>query len=84
MLPSRGGLGRTILSKIAALQDTATIAGNHADIFDALTAGRPYRKAMTITDALELMARDVDTAIDPECFAALRRGLAKMQRVAAA
>ena len=104
-------LGRTILSKIAALQDTATIAGNHherldgkgyphgiggrdidldtrivtvADIFDALTADRPYRKAMTITDALELMARDVNTAIDPECFAALQRGLAKMQRVAAA
>ena len=103
-------LGRIILSKIAALQDTAVIAGNHherldgngyprgiagqyidldtrivtvADIFDALTADRPYRKAMTITEALELMERDLNIAIDPSCFAALQRGLVKMQRVAA-
>eukprot|EP01037_Dinobryon_pediforme_P002436 gene2436-2474_t len=44
-----------------------------ADIFDALTANRPYRKAMTTNTALEIMAKDISTAIDPECFAALVR-----------
>ncbi|WEK02919.1 MAG: HD domain-containing protein [Candidatus Devosia phytovorans] len=103
-------LGRTILSKIAALVDTAVIAGNHherldgkgypmgigadeidldtrivttADIFDALTADRPYRKAMQVSVAIDLMARDVDTAIDPICFAALQRGLTRMHEIAA-
>ena len=71
-------LGRGILSKIAAFQDMARIAGDHhekldgrgyphgikaeaidldtrivtvADIFDALTADRPYRKAMPVSAA---------------------------------
>jgi len=49
-----------------------------ADIFDALTADRPYRKAMPATEALALMSDMVDTAIDGRCFAALRRGLASV------
>ncbi len=103
-------LGRTILSKIAALKDTAPIAGNHherldgkgypfgidasdidmdtrivttADIFDALTADRPYRKAMPVTEALDIMRRDIDTAIDRSCFDALVLGLKQVQRIAA-
>ena len=48
-----------------------------ADIFDALTADRPYRKAVSETRALEIMAGEVGTAIDPTCFAALRAALAK-------
>jgi putative nucleotidyltransferase with HDIG domain len=103
-------LGRTILSKIAALKDTASIAGNHherldgkgyphgiaasqidaetrivttADIFDALTADRPYRKAMPVSEALEIMRCDIDTAIDRNCFDALVLGLTKVQRIAA-
>ena len=43
-----------------------------ADFFDALTADRPYRSAMSIERALGIMAREVDIAIDPRCFAALQ------------
>jgi HD-GYP domain-containing protein (c-di-GMP phosphodiesterase class II) len=42
-----------------------------ADVFDALTADRPYRPAMPIEKALEIMADMTGTAIDPDCFAAL-------------
>ena len=42
-----------------------------ADIFDALTADRPYRSALPPSEALAIMARDVGTAIDAACFAAL-------------
>jgi HD-GYP domain-containing protein (c-di-GMP phosphodiesterase class II) len=54
-----------------------------ADVFDALTADRPYRKAMFVPDAIELMRKDVGTALDPICFEALQRGLARMNKVAA-
>ncbi|GGB44134.1 metal-dependent phosphohydrolase [Roseibium aquae] len=43
-----------------------------ADIFDALTAARPYRPAMPLHKALSIMEGDVGTAIDPLCFAALK------------
>jgi putative nucleotidyltransferase with HDIG domain len=54
-----------------------------ADIFDALTSERPYRDAMPVNRALALMANDVGTAIDPACFGALNRALAKARPVAA-
>jgi HD-GYP domain-containing protein (c-di-GMP phosphodiesterase class II) len=44
-----------------------------ADIFDAITAERPYRGAIPAPKALEMMAEAVGTALDPVCFAALRR-----------
>ena len=43
-----------------------------ADIFDALTAERPYRPAMPMNEALAIMHTMCGDAIDPECFAALR------------
>ncbi len=46
-----------------------------ADVFDALTAERPYRGPMTVNDALALMSRDVGTAFDSDCFAALNRAM---------
>jgi HD-GYP domain-containing protein (c-di-GMP phosphodiesterase class II) len=46
-----------------------------ADIFDALTADRPYRAAMPVTKALAIMTDMLGTAIDGRCFEALRRGL---------
>lgn len=49
-----------------------------ADVFDALSADRPYRAAMPIEKALGIMAKDVDKAFDPVCFAALERGLARL------
>lgn len=54
-----------------------------ADIFDALTADRPYRRAMPVSQAFEIMRGDLGTAIDPECFAALQRGFARMEQAAA-
>ncbi len=54
-----------------------------ADIFDALTADRPYRKAMPVSQAFAIMEADLGTAIDPDCLAALRRGFVRMEGVAA-
>jgi putative nucleotidyltransferase with HDIG domain len=48
-----------------------------ADIFDALTADRPYRSAMSVDKALEIMAQDVGTALDQGCFHALLNSLQK-------
>jgi HD-GYP domain-containing protein (c-di-GMP phosphodiesterase class II) len=42
-----------------------------ADIFDALTADRPYRPAMSIKEAIDLMRDMIHTAIDKRCFDAL-------------
>ena len=49
-----------------------------ADIFDAITAERPYRGAIPIPKTLEMMAEHVGTAIDPDCFAALQRVIARL------
>ena len=49
-----------------------------ADVFDALTADRPYRAAMPPEQAFAIMARDVGTAFDPACFAALRDAVAAL------
>jgi HD-GYP domain-containing protein (c-di-GMP phosphodiesterase class II) len=46
-----------------------------ADIFDALTAERPYRAAMPVDKAMATMAEMLDTAIDPDCFRALREAM---------
>ena len=54
-----------------------------ADIFDALTAERPYRAAMPVSTAFEIMASDVGTAIDPACFEALQRAVLQLDRMAA-
>ncbi len=49
-----------------------------ADVFDALTANRPYRKAMPVSKALDIMRADLGTAFDPECFTALERVLVEI------
>jgi len=46
-----------------------------ADIFDAMTADRPYRAAMPISKALALMRESVGSAIDPDCYSALRQAI---------
>ena len=46
-----------------------------ADIFDALTADRPYRPAMPVEKALNIMVEMCGTALDPDCFAALCSGI---------
>lgn len=55
-----------------------------ADIFDALTADRPYRAAMSITKALGIMSGMVGTQIDASCFAALQRALGRINGTLAA
>lgn len=42
-----------------------------ADIFDAISAERPYRGAVPIPQTLEMMAENLGTAIDPLCLEAL-------------
>ena len=48
-----------------------------ADVFDALSAERPYRGAMPIPKALGIMDADVGAAFDGECFAALSSALGR-------
>jgi HD-GYP domain-containing protein (c-di-GMP phosphodiesterase class II) len=42
-----------------------------ADVFEALTAERPYRHALAEDDALDIVRLDVPTRLDPDAFAAL-------------
>ena len=42
-----------------------------ADVYEALTAERPYRRAYTSDHALELMRAEVPRRFDHEAFAAL-------------
>ena len=44
-----------------------------ADIFDAITAERPYRGAVPVDKTLAIMADTVGTAIDADCFAHLKQ-----------
>jgi putative nucleotidyltransferase with HDIG domain len=55
-----------------------------ADVFDALTADRPYRKAMTPVEAFAIMDKDIGTAFDPTCLAALKSALRRVELAAAA
>ncbi len=41
------------------------------DIFDAITAERPYRRAIPVQEALEIMGRMTGTALDPDCYEGL-------------
>lgn len=45
------------------------------DFYDALTADRPYRKAMSRKEALAIIEGEVGRAIDGECYEALRDSL---------
>jgi HD-GYP domain-containing protein (c-di-GMP phosphodiesterase class II) len=54
-----------------------------ADIFDALSAERPYRPAIPVGQTLEMMAQNVGSAIDPLCYDALRAVVAAGARESA-
>lgn len=43
-----------------------------ADVFDALTTDRPYRKAFTRENALDVMAAEAGTVLDPALFRIFR------------
>lgn len=42
------------------------------DVFDALSADRPYRTAMPLDKVFEIMTSDIDTAFDARCVGALK------------
>ncbi len=42
------------------------------DIYDALTADRPYRAAMTVAAAMAIIESEVGTAVDADCFESLK------------
>lgn len=46
-----------------------------ADIFDAITAERPYRGPMAVDEAVALLERDREIAVDGRCLDALRAHL---------
>jgi len=50
-----------------------------ADVFDALTTDRPYRRAFTLDEALTMMARDVGAMFDPEIFPRFERVIRTMK-----
>ena len=43
-----------------------------ADIFDALTADRPYREALPLEEAYAIMDKMAGSGLDPDCYAALQ------------
>ena len=55
-----------------------------ADVFEALTAERPYRDAMTIDEALDILGRDAGLRLCAVCLGALERTVAPAARVPAA
>ena len=55
-----------------------------ADIFDALTADRPYRSAMPVDKALAVMRDMIGTQLDPVCFDALQQAIKRMDPAIAA
>ncbi len=55
-----------------------------ADIFDALTADRPYRAAMPVSQALTMMTGMLNTQIDPVCLDALKQALKQVEESLAA
>ncbi|RMF49030.1 MAG: HD domain-containing protein [Anaerolineae bacterium] len=48
-----------------------------ADVFDALTSDRPYRKALSAEDALAYLHQNIGSHFDPECVEALTRAYLK-------
>ncbi|MEL0435863.1 HD-GYP domain-containing protein [Phycobacter sp. K97] len=43
-----------------------------ADIFDALTADRPYREALPLEEAFGIMDKMAGSGLDPDCYVALQ------------
>ena len=54
-----------------------------ADIFDALSADRPYRGAMPTSKALSIMQEEVGTALDIDCFDALASAIDRLENAKA-
>jgi len=55
-----------------------------ADVFDALTADRPYRAAMPVAKAFAILDADAGKSHDPVCIEALKRAIAHADLMRAA
>jgi HD-GYP domain-containing protein (c-di-GMP phosphodiesterase class II) len=51
-----------------------------ADVYEALTSERPYRRALSSNDALAVVRSDVPARLDPDGFSALERLLGDDER----
>lgn len=65
-----GGYPRGIKAEDIALETRIITT---ADIFDAITAERPYRGAVPVDKTLAIMAETVGTALDANCFEHLKK-----------
>ena len=54
-----------------------------ADVFDAISADRPYRAATPVGRTLDIMSEGSGTAFDADCLAALRRVVGSLAQVEA-
>jgi HD-GYP domain-containing protein (c-di-GMP phosphodiesterase class II) len=62
--------------------DLPTRIVSTADVFDALTADRPYRAAMPVNKALAILDEGVNSSHDGACIEALKRALEKADQAA--
>ncbi len=62
--------------------DTRIISA--ADVYDALTADRPYRPAMPADVAMKVLWQDAGPSLDPRCVGALERALGRGATIKAA
>lgn len=46
-----------------------------ADVYDALVAKRPYRDAMPVEKALEIIRKETPRALDPQCYEVLAQAV---------
>jgi HD-GYP domain-containing protein (c-di-GMP phosphodiesterase class II) len=53
-----------------------------ADIYDALTADRPYRPAMSVAQAFAIMEKESGAKLDANCFEALRKIMSQFAKAA--
>ncbi|KQT66163.1 metal-dependent phosphohydrolase [Aureimonas sp. Leaf460] len=64
---------------IEAEIEAETMIVSVADVFDALTANRPYRAAMPVETALSIMRKEIGTAFHADFVAALERAIAAIE-----
>ena len=68
--PDGNGYPRRLAGDAISLETRIITA---ADIFDAITAARPYRGAIPVEEALAMMERERDSAVDGRCLDALKK-----------
>ena len=52
-----------------------------ADVFDALTSKRPYKEALSVEQALEIIEGDMAESFDPDVLKAFRHGMPEVRKI---